>query len=199
MAVEKNTGAMPKGPGGQGPGAGPRGGFQKPKNAKKTALRLMGYLARNKLPLAGVGLCLLLSTLSSLAGSYLSSRVIINNLVRGVYASAGQLAGALIPLGGIYLAGIAAVYCQSAIMVRLAQRGTNRLRRELFEKLQELPLSYFDKHPHGELMSRFTNDADNVQMALEQSVVSLFSSALTFVGIVAVMLYVSPSCFWPPL
>ena len=56
-------------------------------------------------------------------------------------------------------------------------------------------MSYFDKHPHGELMSRFTNDADNVQLALEQSVVSLLSSVLMFVGIVVVMLVVSPLLF----
>lgn len=80
-------------------------------------------------------------------------------------------------------------------MVRLAQRGINRLRKDLFDKLQDLPLSYFDKHPHGELMSRFTNDADNVQLALEQSVVQLFSSAITFVGVVVMMLYISPVLF----
>ena len=64
-------------------------------------------------------------------------------------------------------------YSQSAIMVRLAQRGVNRLRSNLFDKLQNLPLSYFDKHPHGELMSRFSNDADYVQQMLEQSIVSV--------------------------
>ena len=80
-------------------------------------------------------------------------------------------------------------------MVRLAQRGINRLRKDLFDKLQDLPLSYFDKHPHGELMSRFTNDADNVQLALEQSVVSLCSSCLMFVGLVAMMLFINWKLF----
>ena len=80
-------------------------------------------------------------------------------------------------------------------MVRLAQRGINRLRKDLFDKLQDLPLSYFDKHPHGELMSRFTNDADNVQLALEQSVVSMCSSCLMFVGLVAMMLFINWKLF----
>ena len=80
-------------------------------------------------------------------------------------------------------------------MVRLAQRGVNRLRSDLFDKLQNLPLSYFDKHPHGELMSRFTNDADNVQLALEQSVVSMCSSCLMFVGLVAMMLFINWKLF----
>ncbi len=196
MAGERNANAMPRGPRGPGGhGAAPFGGFQKPKDTKKTVSRLLRYLTRNKLLLAAVVVCLLLSTASSLAGSYYSSRVIINNLVSGAYPSAAKLGAALIRLLGIYLAGVAAVYCQSAVMAQLAQRGVNRLRRDLFEKLQELPLSFFDKHTHGELMSRFTNDADSVQMALEQSVVSLFSSMLLFVGIVAVMLYVSPILF----
>ena len=67
--------------------------------------------------------------------------------------------------------------------------------RDLFDKLQNLPLSYFDKHPHGELMSRFTNDADNVQLALEQSVVSMCSSCLMFVGLVAMMLFINWKLF----
>ncbi len=98
-------------------------------------------------------------------------------------------------LVGVYLLGCLATYGQSALMVRLAQRGVNRLRSDLFDKLQDLPLAYFDKHPHGELMSRFTNDADNVQLALEQSVVSLCSSCLMFVGIVAMMLFINWKLF----
>jgi ATP-binding cassette subfamily B protein len=199
MAEEKNSGAgMPpfRGPGaGHGPGAGPRGGFQKPKDTRRTALRLLGYLTHSKLPLVGVVLCLAISSVSSLAGSYLASRIIINRLVSGAYTSAGLLAADLLKLLIIYLCGVAATYGQSAVMARLAQKGANRLRRDLFDKLQELPLSYFDRHTHGELMSRFTNDADNVQMALEQSVVSLISSTLMFAGVVAVMLYVSPLLF----
>lgn len=197
MAESKSTTTGfvgPRGPGG-GPGAGPRGGFQKPKDTKKTALRLLGYITHNKLPLFAVAVCLLLSTVSNLAGSYFSNRIIINRLVSGTYASAGQLVFDLVNLLGIYLVGIAAVYFQSASIMKLAQKGVNRLRKDLFDKLQELPLSYFDRHTHGELMSRFTNDTDNVQMALTQSVVSLFSSVLMFVGIVGVMLYVSPVLF----
>jgi len=193
MAEYKNTNTEPKGP--HGPGGAPRGGYQKPKNAKKTIRRLMGYLTHNKLLLAVVGICIALSVGSNLVGTYFASRVIINNLFSGAYTSAGQLALMLVKVGCIYLVGVVATYCQSAVMEQLAQKGVNRLRRDLFERLQELPLSYFDKHPHGELMSRFTNDADNVQMALEQSVVSLFSSVLMFVGIVFVMLFVSPILF----
>ena len=164
-----------------------RGGFAKPKDLKKTALRLLGYLTRNPLPLLLVFLCLVTSVATNIGGTYMM-RGIINDFIWSGCTDFAGLGLAILMLVAVYLVGCVAIYFQSAIMIRLAQRGTNRLRKELFEKLQQLPLSYFDRHPHGELMSRFTNDADNVQMALEQSLVSLFSSCLMFVGLVAVML-----------
>ena len=177
-----------------GPGGGPRGGYQKPKDMKKTIRRLLTYLTRHKLALAGVFLCLLVSVGSNLGGSYLL-RPIINNFIYSGGRDFAGLALSLLQLLGIYAVGAAASYAQSAAMVRLAQRGVNKLRRDLFDKLQALPLSYFDRHPHGELMSRFTNDADNVQTALEQSLVSLISSALMFVGLVVIMLATNPLLF----
>lgn len=75
---------------------------------------------------------------------------------------------------------------------QVAQTTANRMRQELFIKMQRLPLRFFDTRPHGDLMSRFTNDLDNVQMALEQSTVQLVSSALTFVGSVVMMLVLNP-------
>ena len=191
--AQQNQHNMP-GPGGPG-GRGARGGFQKPKNLGKTIVRLMGYLAQKKWPLLIVLVCLLGSVFTNIAGSSFINLVIINNIAGGVYTSPAGLAADVAKLLGIYAVGWVCTYGQSGIMVQLAQRGTNRLRKELFDHMQTLPLSYFDKHPHGELMSRFTNDADNVQLALEQSVVSLFSSVLMFVGIVVVMLTVSPLLF----
>ena len=180
------------GPRGHGPGM--RGGYQKPKDARKTALRLLSYVTGRPALLALVLLCLLISVGTNLAGSYML-RPIINDFV---YTGASDVLGlglSLVKLLGIYLLGAAAAYVQMATMVRLSERGINRLRRELFERLQDLPLSYFDQHPHGELMSRFTNDADNVELALQQSLVSLLSSALMFVGIVAIMLVTNPLLF----
>ena len=164
-----------------------RGGFAKPKDLKKTALRLLGYLTQSPLPLLLVLLCLVTSVATNIGGTYML-RGIINNFIWSGCTDFAGLGLAILKLVAIYLLGCVTIYFQSAIMIRLAQKGTNRLRKELFDKLQQLPLSYFDRHPHGELMSRFTNDADNVQMALEQSLVSLFSSCLMFVGLVAVML-----------
>ncbi len=181
-----------------GPNQAFRAGPVKPKDMKKTALRLVGYLTKSKLPLLFVLLCLLVSVGSNLGGSYLVRP--ITNLITDPARTPGEklagLAGLIALLAVIYLLGAAATYAQSATMVQLAERGVNRLRKELFDTLQTLPLSYFDKHPHGELMSRFTNDADNVQMALQQSVVSLVQSCLMFVGLVVLMLVINWKLFF---
>ena len=177
-----------------GPHHAPRGGYVKPKNMGRTIRRLVGYLTRSKLPLLMVLLFLVLSVGTNLGGSYMM-RSIINNFIWSGCTDFAGLAQAVLVLVVVYAAGCAAAYGQSAVMVRLAQRGVNRLRKDLFDQLQALPLSYFDQHPHGELMSRFTNDADNVQMALEQSVVSLGSSVLMFAGLVSMMLFINWKLF----
>jgi ATP-binding cassette subfamily B protein len=184
-----------KGPG--GPGGGPRGGYAKPKDLKKTIVRMFGYIGTRPLMLVGALICVVLSSISGVAGTYVM-RPIINNLTEAVQN--GQkvlpsLTTGILAMVGVYAVMAASAYGQSSLMAQLAQRGCNTMRRDLFEKLQEMPLSYFDKHTHGELMSRFTNDADNVQMALEQSVVQLFSSVISFVATVVMMLYLSPLLF----
>ncbi len=190
-----NRGPGPGGPPPPGPGGpGARGGFQKPKNMGRTIARLAGYVAKSKLTLLFVLACLLTSVFTNLGGTYLQ-RDIINSFIWSGCTDFKGLALAIARLVGIYLLGGAATYFQAAAMVRIAQKGVKELRRDLFDKLQQLPLSYFDKHPHGELMSRFTNDADNVMMALEQSLVSLFSSVLMFVGLVVLMLVINWKLF----
>ena len=187
----------PKGGGPGGPGGGPRGGYQKPKNVGKTVKRLMGYLTHKKWPLLIVLLCLALSTLASVGGSYLL-RPISNLVVDPTKTMEEKVSGLIVLivlLAAIYILGAAATYFQAFTMTHLAQKGVNRLRKDLFDKLQNLPLKYFDQHTHGELMSRFTNDADNVQMAMEQSLVQLFSSALLFVSVVVMMIVISPILF----
>ena len=178
-----------------GPHQAFKAGPVKPKNLKKTMVRLVGYLTRSKLPLLLVLFCLLVSVGANLGGSYML-RPIINSFIWSGCTDFTGLGLSILRLAGIYLLGCLATYFQSAMMVRLAEKGVNRLRKELFNALQSLPLSYFDQHPHGELMSRFTNDADNVQMALQQSIVSLFSSCLMFVGLVILMLVINWQLFF---
>ena len=180
-----------------GPHSGPRGGFQKPKDTKKTVKRFLSYIATHPVMLVVAVICVIASALAGVAGTYIM-RPIINSLAEAV--SAGQLnlpglGSNVLRLFLLYLFAAGGYFLQGFMMVQIAQRGTNALRRDLFNHLQTLPLSYFDRHTHGELMSRFTNDADNVLQALEQSVLQMISAVCTFVGIVAMMLYLSRLLF----
>jgi ATP-binding cassette subfamily B protein len=177
---------------GPGLGGGPSRSFEKPKNAKKALSRLISYLGKNRGLLILVIFLLIINTGASLAGSYFLKPLINTYIIPGDLPG---LARALLVLGAIYLIGVISAYAQNRIMVRIAQKSINTLRRDLFDKLQTLSLRYFDAHTHGELMSRFTNDVDNVQTALEQSVPQFLSNALIFVGSVVMMIVLSPTLF----
>ena len=200
MADPKKKYKQPEGgdkPSGGGPGGGPRGGFGKPKDLKGTALRMFSYITRRPLLLIAALACVVAASIANLAGTYMM-RPIINGIEDALKNGSAAIPGLLTScaqLMAIYVVAAITTYLQANLMAQLAQKGCNILRRELFDRLQELPLSYFDAHTHGQLMSRFTNDADNVQIALEQSLVQLFSSAITFVGTVIMMLYLSPVLF----
>ena len=192
MAENKQKFEKPAG----GPGS-MRGGFGKPKDLKTTALRTFSYLTKRPLMLVAALISVILSSLSGVAGTY-AMRPIINGLTDAVKSGSNvfpELGKGILLMSLVYVLMAATAYLQANLMAQLAQKGCNQLRKDLFNKLQELPLSYFDQHPHGQLMSRFTNDADNVQMALEQSVVQLLSSAISFVATVVMMLYLSPLLF----
>ena len=175
----------------RGPEHGPIG-FEKPKNLKHTVRRLLGYLKSSRLQIFIVIASLVINTASSLAGSYFLKPLINDYILPGNFKG---LAGALIVLGIIYLAGTAAAYAQTRFTINVAQRTLNVIRKDLFDKMQQLGLKTFDTHTHGELMSRFTNDADNVQLMLEQSITQLFSSVLTFIGCIVLMITLSPVMF----
>ena len=187
----------PQGPRGGGPGGGPRGGYGKPKNLRRTMLRTVKYIANRPVLLVAALVSVVASALLGVAATYLQKPIIdgITSAWAAGQADWPGLTACCLRLVGAYLLAAACSYVQANLMAQLAQKGCNRMRKELFDKLQELPLSYFDAHTHGELMSRFTNDADNVQMALEQSVVQLISSVVTFVGVVAMMITLSPMLF----
>ena len=170
-----------------GPGAMP--GFEKPKNTKKIIQRLLGYLAAKKFQLLLVIIMMVLATGARLLGNYLMKPLINDYIIPGDF---NGLANMLALMAAIYVVGVLSTYGQSRLMLYIAQRMTNTMRKELFTKMQSLPLRYFDTHTHGELMSRYTNDIDNVQMAFEQSLVQLFSSALMFIGANVMMFVLSP-------
>ena len=165
------------------------GAYEKPKDPGRVLGRLLGYLQRKKWALLAVIVLVLVSTTTNLTGNYMLKPLINDYILPGDFRG---LAQRLVILLGIYLVGVAASYGQSRLMVYVAQSTSNTLRRDLFVRLQSLPLTYFDAHPHGELMSRFTNDIDNVQLAFEQSLVQLVSGSLNLVGAVLLMGLLSP-------
>lgn len=167
--------------------------IQKPKNTKKTLARMLNYFGKSKGLIMLVLFLLILSTVAGVLSSY-RLMPIIDKAIFPKFDSK-ELVRQLLIMGGIFLISSGATFLQSKIMVKLAFKTTNKIRADLFNHMQGLPLSYFDSKTHGEIMSRFTNDVDNIQMLLEQSVVQLFSSALMFVGLVGAMLLLSWQLF----
>lgn len=179
---------------------GRKNDFKKPKNAKQTFIRILKYMGKNKLFLIVVFIMLILSTVCNIAASY-CLKPILNDVAAAIKAGTFMDEGIktlvknLIKLSLLYVGASLFSFAQSKIMVTLAYKTTNLIRKDLFDHMQTLPLRFFDSKTHGEIMSRFTNDVDNVQMMLEQSMVQLISSAFTFVGIVAMMIVLSPTLF----
>lgn len=181
-------------------GPGPGGGkdFRKPKDTKGTLLRILSYAGKNRGLLALIVVMMLISTGCSLVASYFLKPLIddyIVPLITQPEKDFSALAGQLAILACIYLASAVATYFTSRACMQVAQWSTNAMRQDLFAALQDMPITYFDQHTHGELMSRFSNDADNVQMCLEQGIVQFLSGIITFVGTVALMLALSWKLF----
>lgn len=183
-----------------GPMNNDKHGYAKPKNAKKTFGRILGYMGKSKIFLIVVFLSLILSTACQLGASYWLKPILNDieaSIIAGNFMTEGirALIKNLVIVGVLYAGTAVFSFIQSRVMVTIAYKTTNLIRKELFNHMQSLPLRYFDSKTHGEIMSRFTNDVDNVQMMLEQSMVQLVSSAFTFIGIIVMMLYLSPLLF----
>jgi len=172
---------------GPGPkGRGVRGGGGKPKNTKDVFLRLYSYLSKYKLRIAIALVFVVVRTVSQIAGSYML-RPIINN-----YITAGRLEGFLYALGVllmVYLVTSACTYLQNKLMVLVSQSTIEAIRNDLFNKVQKLPVKFFDTENTGEIMSRFTNDVDNIGTMLDTSIISIIQGVITLVGTLIMMLY----------
>ncbi|MFD1929470.1 ABC transporter ATP-binding protein [Sporosarcina siberiensis] len=129
------------------------------------------------------------SSVLALLGPILVGNILDNNIIKGEFTNLGSKIGWLI---AVYIGLSTALYLQNYWMVGIAQQTVYRLRTSLFAHLQKLPVTFFDKRQHGELMSRMTNDIENVSQTLNTSFIQVFSSVLTLVGTTAVMLYLSP-------
>ena len=161
----------------------------KPKAGRQTLFRLTSYLVCDRLLLSVIGVLIVLSIAANLGGSYLLRPIINRYFIPGDFLGLGKMLGILI---GVYLTGVFAVYVEYRLLNKIGQRTVARMREDLFRKMEQLPVGYFDTHQHGDLMSRYTNDMDRISDALTDSLSDMLSSALTVVGIFCLMLVISP-------
>ena len=189
MAEKKHPGPGMPPPGPHGPGHAPKGGFRKPKNMRGTLRKLMRYLGRYKAHLALVVILLFISSACTVGGSYLIKPLINDYILPGDFPGLAKMLG-LMAL--VYIVGAVCSFGYARIMVHVSQNTVAKIRADLFDKMQGLPLKYFDAHTHGELMSRYTNDIETVSEALNNSFASVISCSLNFLGTIAMMLVLSP-------
>ena len=179
MAETKRTGG----------GHGRNHGYQRPKDMKGTFKKLMGYVGKYKGSLVLVAVCLLISSAGSVATSYLLKPLLNDYIIPGDFPGLFKM---LLVMGGMYLLSSLCSFAYARIMVHVAQHTVAALRQDLFNRLQQLPVSYYDRHQSGDLMSRFTNDIDTVSEMLNSSFASIISNVLTFVGTVVMMIVLNP-------
>ena len=185
MADTKRT-ASGHGPGRHGHGGH---GFQRPKDMKGTFKKLMRYVGRYKGSLVLVAVCLIVSSVASVATSYMLKPLLNNYIIPGDFPGLFRM---LLLMGGLFALSSLCSYAYARIMVHVAQHTVAALRQDLFDRLQELPIRYYDRHQSGDLMSRFTNDIDTVSEMLNSSFASIISNVLTFVGTVVMMIVLNP-------
>ena len=185
--------------GNKGPGSRFGGLREKPKNLKGTFIKLLKYISYSKKLLIALIIVVLLYTLCSL-----STNIFIQNIVAslGVYdfdklfwktsPNFQDFITYVILLASVYVSYCILQYLSSLLSAHLAVGMTKKMRNDLFSKIVKLPIKYTDTHPHGDIMSRMTNDVDNIATALSSSITSLVSGVLTIIGCLAIMIYYSP-------
>lgn len=201
----REQGPPPGGPGG-GFGRGPLGGqmgmpVQKARDFKGTMKRLLGYLKPRRLRLLTVFVFAILSTIFSIASPKILGKATTKlfegimlkyNHVPGAGVDFSYIAQILLILIGLYIFSAIFGYLQQYIMAGVAQKTVFDIRNDVNDKLARLPLKFFDSRAHGEILSRITNDVDNISSTLQQSLTQLISSIVTIAGILIMMLTISP-------
>ncbi len=178
---------------------------EKPRNFKATALRLLGYFKPQKFLLAVVFITAIIGTIFNIVGPKILG-LATTKLAEGVVAKYkamflhqpapgidfNYIGHVLLILLGLYVISAVFIYIQQYVMAGVAQRVMYQMRKDIDEKLSRLPLKFFDSRTHGEIMSRAVNDMDNLSTTLQQSIVQLMTSAVTLVGVIVMMLTISP-------
>ena len=183
--------------GGRGPGpGGPMGArmnVQKPKNAKQTIGRLLHYIGRSSMLLVALLALMMVVTVTDLFGPFFQQKAIDTfSMVDGrLTVNMEQLLFFLGIMLAVYAVSAFLSYFQGILSAKLSQSTVYTMRKDLFRKISKLPIGYTDTHKHGDIMSRMTNDVENVSNAISQSITSLISCVITLVGAFSMMLYYS--------
>ena len=179
-------------------GPGPRGAGQprpKVENPGLLLKRIMGEVFQHYLPHCIIVLiCIVVSALANVQASLFLKSLIDDYIVPMTQQAApdfGPLTAALLRVGCIYAVGVLAAWLNARIMVNVTQGTLRNLRTQLFTHMESLPIKYFDQHPHGDIMSVYTNDVDTLRQMLSQSIPQLVSSAITIVSVFASMVMMS--------
>ena len=162
--------------------------YNRPKDTGRTLKQMFGYLGRHKWYMLVIALLVAVSALSSISGTYMLKPVINRFILPGDIPG---LVNMLLVMGGLYLCGALSCYAYNQMMVHISQKVVSEIRSDLFRHTQRLPLTYFDAHTHGELMSHFTNDVDTISEALNNSFAMMIQSFITITGTLTMLLILS--------
>lgn len=187
----------PKAGGHRGPMGGPPMGMpmEKAKDFKGTLKRLVGYLKPRKYQLIAVLVMAILSTVFTILGPKIMGKAttsLFESLMGRTAIDFAYIWNILLVLIGLYVVSALFSYIQQYLMAGVAQNIVYEMRKQVNDKLNRLPLKYFDARTHGEILSRVTNDVDNISSTLQQSLTQLITSIVTLVGVVVMMLTISP-------
>ncbi len=172
-----------------------RGDGRKAKDPKKTLSRLLGYLKPYTGRLIGMVVCIVLATVASVASNK-SLSYLIDDIITPMLGSSAVDYAPLIRflwvMGSIYLAGMVATFLQQRLMVPVGQGIQKDIRDKMFTHMQKLPIRYFDTHPVGDVMSRYTSDIDTLRQMISQAIPQCITSAITIIVVFFTMLFTSP-------
>lgn len=163
-------------------------GYKRPKDTKKTLKHLFLYLGLHKWSFVCVAVLVFISAGANIAGTYLLKPVINHFIMPGDMSG---LIKAVTGMGIMYFCGATCTLLYNRLMVKTSQKVIQEIRNDLFAHTQKLPLSYFDAHTHGELMSRFTNDVDTIQEAMNNSFAMIIQSFIMLTGTIIMMMVLS--------
>ncbi len=173
------------------------GSTEKPKDLKKSVGRLVRYLSKERFLIVAALLASVIYTVSSLAGSYMlrpimnaylyydPAEIDLSLRLRGLFTG-------LALLGAVYLVSVFTQWLQQRLMLHASQKALLRMRQQLFDTLMTLPVKYFDNNSAGDIMSRFTNDADTVGEMLNNTLIQIVSGIITIIGTIILMLITNP-------